>query len=425
MIIHGRAGGDTPRRAVGARRWALWSVPVPARSFLLITEITAAALTIMLLVTQAVSEAELIRVAVLAVLAIGYAECAARIERLKRYLSNGKDAKVFSNQVSVWLFAAVLSVPAGWAAALGALIYAHALVQRSREKSSLPYRAVFIGATEMLSVLAAAAVLAASTDSGDVLRGGILATAAIIIALLVCTLVNFGLVLTGMWLTARPPSLRTVLPDTDAISYEVATLMLGVVTAEFLLHAPTLTPLVLVLATCLHRSSLVNALHNVARTDAKTGLLNNAAWTDHATGVLSRSRRDAQPVTILFCDLDNFKAVNDTHGHLVGDQVLVAVAACLRHELRSHDVIGRFGGEEFVVILDRLDLPAAQLIANRLRAAISDLHVKHDLQVTVSIGLAHHQPDDDPADLQQLLARADTALHLAKASGRDRVQTED
>ncbi len=103
----------------------------------------------------------------------------------------------------------------------------------------------------------------------------------------------------------------------------------------------------------------------------------------------------------------------------------MAVAACLRRELRGHDVIGRFGGEEFVVILDRLDLPAAQLIADRLRAAISDLHVKHDLQVTVSIGLAHHQPDDDPADLQQLLARADTALHLAKASGRDRVQTED
>jgi len=314
-----------------------------------------------------------------------------------------------------------LSVPAGWAAVLVALIYAHALLQRHREKSSLPYRAVFIGATVMLSALAASAVLAAA-GAGDVLRGGLVTTAAIVVALLVCTLVNFGLVLSGMWLTNRPPSVRAILPDSDALGYELATLLLGIVTAEFLLHAPTLTPVVLGLAVCLHRSSMVTALHRAARTDTKTGLLTASAWTAHAEGVLSRSSRDGQPVTVLFCDLDNFKTVNDTHGHLVGDQVLVAVADCLRRELRDYDDLGRYGGEEFVVVLDRLALPEAQLVAERLRAAISALHFDHDVQVTVSIGLAHHQPGHDAAGLQQLLARADAAVYQAKASGRDRVQ---
>jgi len=153
-------------------------------------------------------------------------------------------------------------------------------------------------------------------------------------------------------------------------------------------------------------------------------LLNAAAWNDHANGILSRCHRDTQPVTVLFCDLDEFKTVNDTHGHLVGDQVLVAVTDCLRRELRGHDGLGRYGGEEFVIILDRLDMDAAQQVADRLRAAMSSLHVVDGLQVTMSIGLAHHQPEHGWSDLNQLMARTDAALYHAKSSGRDRVQTE-
>lgn len=416
MIVDERADGD-PRRMPSPRQWALWSIPTPARSFMLLVEAVAAALTITLLVVQSVSHTDVIRVAVLAALAIGYAEATVRFERLKRYL--GSD-KVFSNEVSVWTFAGALILPAGWAAVLAVLIYAHVLVQRRRDKSGHPYRVVFTAAAAVLSVLAASAVLAAA-GGGDVLRGGLIAPLAVVAALLGCTLVNFGLVLTGMRLTLRPPSMRAMLPDTDAIGYELATLGLGIVTAEFMLHTPALTPIVLGLAICLHRSSLVTGLHRTSRTDAKTGLLTAAAWTDHATSVLSRSERDEQPVTVLFCDLDNFKTINDSHGHLVGDNVLVAVAECLHRELRGHDRLGRFGGEEFVVILDRLELAQAHLVAERLRAAVRALQLIHDLQITVSIGLAHDQPDHARADLRQLLTRADAALYEAKASGRNRV----
>jgi len=189
------------------------------------------------------------------------------------------------------------------------------------------------------------------------------------------------------------------------------------------LHTLALTPVVVGLAICLHRSSLVTDLYRSSRTDTETGLLNHTAWTEHATGVLSRSRREHQPVTVLFCDLDNFKSVNDTHGHLAGDKVLIAVADCLRRELRGHDGIGRYGGEEFVIILDRVPLREAQHVADRLRAAISALPLDNDLRITVSIGLAHGYSHDPRLDLQQLITRADTALYDAKKSGRDRTET--
>ncbi len=400
------------------RRLPFWSIPAPARGLLLLVEAAAAMLTIMALVTQPVASADLIRVVVLAGLAIGYAECAARIERLKRYLGGG--TKVFTDQLGVWTFAAALTVPAGWAAVLVILVYAQVLVQRHRERSGPPYRVVFTAAAVMLSVLAASATLGGTARG--VLLSGFFGPVAIVVALVVFTAVNLGLMLGAMWITARPPSVRALLPDKDALGYELATLVLGIFTAEFVLRVPVLVPLVFVLAAFLHRSSLVNGLHHATRIDAKTGLLNNTAWTDQAKGVLLRSNREMTPVTVLFCDLDRFKNVNDAYGHLVGDEVLVSVANCLRRELRGHDGLGRFGGEEFVVILDRLALPDAERVATRLRAAISALEFKSPLKITMSIGLAHQQPDHGSADLQELLTRADTALRGAKTAGRDRIE---
>jgi len=299
------------------------------------------------------------------------------------------------------------------------LIYGHLLVQRSHDKSNKPYRVAFTAAAAVLSVLAGSAVLSAAGGT-EAMRGGVLGPAVAVGAVLTYSLGSLVVVLAGMWLTLRPPSVRVMVPDTDTIVYEVATLGLGILAAEVIVHTLVLTPIVIGLAICLHRSSLVSGLDRSARTDTKTGLLNNTAWNEHATGVLSRSQRDRQPVTVLFLDLDHFKAVNDTHGHLVGDRVLVAVADCLRRELRGHDGLGRYGGEEFVVILDRLTLPEAQLVADRLRNAVLALRVHNGLQVTVSIGLTHEQLHHG-ADLQQLLARADSALYQAKGLGRNRV----
>jgi len=398
------------------RGWALWSIPRSACLYMLVIEALAAAGTITLLVTRGESQTDLVRVSVLAVLAIGYAEGTARIERLKRYMCSGR---VFSNEVSVWICAGLLTVSAAWAAVLVVIIYGHLLVQRRHDKSNNPYRVAFTAAAAVLAVLAGKAILSAAGGT-DAMRGGILGPVVAVGAVLTYSLGSLLVVMAGMWLTLRPPSVRAMLPDTDTIVYEVATLGLGILAAELIVHTLVLTPIIIGLAICLHRSSLVSGLDRSSRTDTKTGLLNNTAWNEHATGVLSRSQRDRQPVTVLFLDLDHFKAVNDTHGHLVGDRVLVAVADCLRRELRGHDGLGRYGGEEFVVILDRLTLPEAQLVADRLRNAVLALRVHNGLQVTVSIGLTHEQLHHG-TDLQQLLARADSALYQAKGLGRNRV----
>ncbi len=405
-----------------------------ARLFLLGVEALGLTLTVVLLARQPVSGVELVRVGALAVLGIGYVEGAARVERIKHYLGAGT---VFSDQMSVWLFAATLTVPPGWAALLVIVLYAHATWQRRRDDSGLPYRTVFTAATVVLAVVAASAVLSA-VGRDEVLNGGWRGPALVLVALAVYTAVNFGALLSGMWLTARPPSVRALLPGPDVLGYEIATLVLGVVAAQFMLTTPVLTPVVVLLAAMLHRSSLVKALHQRARTDTKTGLLSHPSWTEHAEIHVARAHASNAPYSVMFCDLDHFKAINDTHGHLVGDAVLAAVADCLRGQLRDHDGIGRFGGEEFVVFL--ASSPAhAELVAARIRTAIAALRPAPGVRVTVSIGLAHHpdttpsttqsaQPDGSDggewnAELTAMVARADAAMMAAKAAGRDRVCT--
>ena len=416
MPIDERGAGHRRRSGLQlVRRWELWSIPRSAWGFMLVIQGLAAAGTITLVATRGGSQTDLARMSVLAVLAIGYAEGTARIERLKRYMCSGR---VFSNEVSVWICAGLLTVSAGWAAVLVAIIYGHRLVQRRHDESNHPYRVAFTAAAAVLSVFAGTAILSAAGGTGA-MRGGVVGPVVAVGAVLVYSLGSFAVVLAGMWLTLRPPGVRALLPDIDTLVYEVSTLGLGILAAELIAHTLVLIPIVIGLAICLHRSSLVSGLDRSSRTDTKTGLLNNTAWNEHAAGVLSRSQRDRQPVTVLFLDLDHFKAVNDTYGHLVGDRVLVAVADCFRRELRGHDGLGRYGGEEFVVILDRLTLAEAQLVADRLRNAVLALRVHDGLQVTVSIGLAHQL--DHGTDLHQLLARADLALYQAKDSGRNRV----
>ena len=120
-----------------------------------------------------------------------------------------------------------------------------------------------------------------------------------------------------------------------------------------------------------------------------------------------------------FLDLDHFKAVNDTCGHLAGDAVLRAVADCLKHELRGYDAVGRSGGEEFVAFLPGVTPEIALTIGERVRHRISTLDFADGLQVTASIGVAHFP--SDAGELDALLAAADAALYSAKATGRDRV----
>src|SRR5690606_8630992 len=132
---------------------------------------------------------------------------------------------------------------------------------------------------------------------------------------------------------------------------EIATLCLGALTAIGIGINPWLVALALPPLLLLHRAVLVRELEQAATTDGKTGLLNAAAWQLQAERALKHADRRDGPRGVLVLDVDHFKVVNDSYGHLAGDHVLAEVAAALRAEVRERDIVGRFGGEEFVVLL--------------------------------------------------------------------------
>ncbi len=158
--------------------------------------------------------------------------------------------------------------------------------------------------------------------------------------------------------------------------------------------------------------------------DILTGVFNRAALTEALDRELSRSRRDGEPVSVLMLDLDFFKRVNDTCGHAAGDAVLREACARFKSALRAYDILGRFGGEEFVVVLPSCEADGALRSAERLRAALGDAPIRageHTLPVTCSIGVGVALRPRE-ADAASLLASADAAVYEAKRLGRNRVE---
>lgn len=159
---------------------------------------------------------------------------------------------------------------------------------------------------------------------------------------------------------------------------------------------------------------------HIAMYDGLTELYNRRAFVESAGRELSRARRAGSPTAALMIDLDHFKRVNDEHGHAAGDRVLVDFAERLRATMRTADVPGRYGGEEFCVLLPGASLEEACMAAERIRAAVSAAPLGGLARgVTVSVG-ATATPRSD-CTLDELLARADSALYGAKRSGRDRI----
>jgi diguanylate cyclase (GGDEF)-like protein len=163
-------------------------------------------------------------------------------------------------------------------------------------------------------------------------------------------------------------------------------------------------------------------LLDLSTKDPLTGLANRGSALAELQNRFGLSVRYERPLSVVVCDLDHFKAVNDTHGHGVGDFVLGTFGERLRATLREADLAGRIGGEEFLMVLPETDLAGARTFAERLRKAISATPfplASGGLRVTCSLGLAERTAQD--GDAGQLLARADAALYHAKTSGRDRV----
>lgn len=161
----------------------------------------------------------------------------------------------------------------------------------------------------------------------------------------------------------------------------------------------------------------------LARRDSLTGLFNRRAIYERAEAALDQAIAQNRPLSLILLDIDHFKHVNDQYGHLVGDQALYLIAATVARNKRATDLVGRWGGEEFLLVLPETTLMEATVVAERVRNSVADARLRladgGSLQRTVSLGVASLQPGD-PMPLDVLLQQADNQLLRAKAEGRNR-----
>lgn len=171
----------------------------------------------------------------------------------------------------------------------------------------------------------------------------------------------------------------------------------------------------------LRAESNVEALSRFAITDPLTQIMNRRGITVGLLDAMAQAERYATPLTVAMVDVDFFKKVNDSHGHEAGDKVLKEVAAILTDALRMPDKVGRYGGEEFLIIFPHTTLVQARKIADRIRVSVSKWEFdtgSKKLNLTISLGVVQYAKGED---LEQLLSRADKAMYAAKHGGRNRV----
>ncbi|TCK24944.1 GGDEF domain-containing protein [Pseudonocardia endophytica] len=415
-------------------RWPVWAIPPRLLLSVLVVEllaiglVTADALSLVP-VTWTDAQAGLL----LCGAAVLHVEAVLGVERIRR----GSQESHHVDLNSVWTFAGALLLPPVLASAAVVVIYAYLFARVQRPTGIPAYKQVYSAATVVIAVHAAGVVLLL-TAPGQ-LYGTVGGTFALLLALLAYTVVNTCLVLGVVAMASPNVRILRVLGSGDEVILEIATLSLGALVAAAL---TTTTPLAVLLVIppilVLHRTILVKKLQERADTDAKTGLLNSAAWHSQSRSALRAAERSETTAGVLVLDLDHFKIVNDRHGHLAGDEVLRVVANTLREEVRDHDLVGRFGGEEFVVLLSRLadtdqtpEDAAVEVgrIGDRIRRRVRELRVSSSAVdgsdatiegVTVSVGGAVFPSDGH--SLTTLVATADAALYAAKRAGRDTVR---
>lgn len=425
LIPHlgGRAQGlSRALRPFRPSRWPLWSIPASVLGYVVAVDLAALATISVAPGLAPVGARDLFRLAFLEVGAAVYLEATRHIERLREAATEGDP---YVTVMGMWTFAGALLLPLPLALALVVTTYAHSWLRLRRVPV---YRWVFSAASIVLAVATVAVVMIAIDPTAyPGFPAGPRGLLAGVIACVLYWFVNYALVV-GAIILSNPaaPGARALgrLADQGIVA---GALGLGFALAALLVHQPWAAPVLLLTVLALHRALLLGQFQAAANTDSKTGLLEASFWHKIATAEVARAQRNKTPLGVLMIDLDDFKSVNDTYGHLNGDRVLKAVARVIGQQVREYDLVGRFGGEEFVVLLPGIDAAEVAHAAERIRHQVANLQV--DLadddrispeKLTCSVGVAVYP--DTAATLDQLLLAADTATYVAKDQGRNRVQ---
>ena len=423
-MVLGRASGTAVsaigRGFGGIRDWQVWSLRTPLRTYITINVGLAVAVASVLAWFTRWNGIDI-------GVALGLLACGVIAIESTRGVREARG--VIRDLLTVWYLAIAIALPPAYALLAPILLTAYRLW---RARVGFVYRRVFSNATIGLAYGSASVLfhVLPARIAGDAPGTGLhvltwtgLAAGCAAVA----WFINNGL-LAGAMRLAYP---RARLPDlfgsregmlSDAIELSLAVSMALVV---------AINPVLMVLAlpaVVLYRRSLMTAqLGSQTRIDASTGLLNATTWRMEAEVEFFRALRARAPLALVMVDVDHFSSVNETVGHAAGDQVLQAIAKCLSDNLRAPGLVGRFGGEEFAILLPRTHAADARRIAERLRdhvaaesIAIEDgRHAGFMFRLTVSIGIAVLSQSRQA--LAELIKDAGTAVSEAKNSGRNRV----
>jgi diguanylate cyclase (GGDEF)-like protein len=401
-------------RLGGVRRWPLWSLPQLLRAYVALL-ITAWVAISAWAVPQVAPTTEMLILAVLLV------ACGSASIEVTRKFGEAADT-AWRDMLGVWTLPLVLLLP--WQLALLVAIPLQLLSQFRVRRSHL-HRVLFsMAAVGLASGLASwlfhtVAGPAPVTDTNRITVWIMFGAVAAIVRLAV----NLVIVATVVKIHDPSQRWRSLLLDRDQLSMDGVEITAGLAVATICLVNPVLAPLVLpVILFMLGRNAMSVQFRALAYTDSKTGLLSAGAWEREANVVIAEAHRTQSPLAVLMLDMDDFKRVNDTQGHLAGDAILRLIALELSAQLRPTDLIGRFGGDEFAILLPGTTAEDAYEIAERLRHHVAQIPLptttEGDLQVTVSVGLV--TLPEERVDAIDLLTAADHALYQSKRTGRNR-----
>jgi diguanylate cyclase (GGDEF)-like protein len=416
-----RASRFLPSQLRGIRSWPVWSLRGWVRPYVL--GVIAAELAAIGFAARAVSFSE----HELGLFALLLGCTAAAVELTKKL---GEKGGVMTDAQGVWELPVAILLPPFFALLVPV---ARISMTQLRVRSGTVYRRVFTGAAVGLSYGAASVVFHGLSglvphDSRGAVSRGLVWTALVILAVVVKWFLNNAFVMVAVKGSDRAANVWTAFLNGEALYNEVAESSAAILVTFAVAGIPLLALAALPVVGVLHRSANHVKLVSDARKDSKTGLLNAATWERESLAELARAVRTESPLAIAMVDIDKFKVINDTYGHLVGDQVLKEIANTLNTLLRDYDLAGRFGGEEFALLLPQTRAVDAFRIAERVRARIAALSIiaagsagGERVHVTVSIGVAALD-SGSKRELAELLSAADAALYRAKDGGRDQVQ---
>jgi diguanylate cyclase (GGDEF)-like protein len=409
-------------------RWQLWRLPGRVLCLVLAVHVATIGSTLATAWVFPVDRDHLIVAALLIGLGVVHLELSRNIERLR---AKEAGAGPYYDFKTVWNVAALLLLPPILATAVIVATHLYGFLRVHRRNDRKAHRWAYSGATVVLATQAAAIVLALGTDTFPGIPGPapLVAWLVVLVAVVVRWLVNYLLIILVSGLMRPRMTFKDAFVQLGEQVNEAAATALAIVVAVLIQHDfQVLLVCVYLVVGVLQQTSYYHHWKRERPYDQVTGVYSRTSFIEQAEGVLKRARFRGDSVGCLLLDLDFFKKINDTHGHNVGDQALIALADAIKQEVRDgKDIPARWGGEEFVVLVPEVTAATLHEIAERIRGRVSVTSViytrdsrTHSVSMTVSIGAALFPAAGDDGVLD-LVERADRLMYAAKAAGRNMV----